>query len=146
MILLACILSVIIAAIAWAVIDKPLFHWSSSIFSRLDPKYWQVLFPGESWLNKYKGRKYSRGPAFPGSTTWLVWLTDSFHLFKQIVISTVCIPPTLVVCMYFDWWAWWLVLLIWFGWNVVFAVTFHYFFHTVFALKSDESQTDKPLP
>ncbi len=138
MVLLACILSVLIAAIAWAVIDKPMFHWSSSIFSRLDPTWWQVLYPGESWLNKYKNRKAALGPAFPGATTWLVWLTDSFHFFKQVAISAICVPPALVVCMTFDWWKWWLVLLIWFGWNVVFAATFHYFFHTVFNIKQQK--------
>lgn len=33
----------------------------------------------DSWRNKYKGGKPAKGPAFPGSTTWLVGLTDFWH-------------------------------------------------------------------
>lgn len=35
-----------------------------------------------SWLRKYKGYLKSNGPAFFGSTTFLVFLTDGVHLFQ----------------------------------------------------------------
>jgi hypothetical protein len=33
-----------------------------------------------SWLNKYKNRDATAGPAFLGATTWLVAFTDGWHL------------------------------------------------------------------
>lgn len=37
-----------------------------------------------SWKNKYKLGKKENGPAFPGSTTIFVWITDGWHLMQMI--------------------------------------------------------------
>ncbi len=43
-----------------------------------------LYFTGpDSWRNKYRNRDPEQGPSFPGSTTWLVWLTDGWHLCKM---------------------------------------------------------------
>lgn len=39
-----------------------------------------------SWSNKYKGRDKASGPAFPGSTWILVFLTDAFHFFQMLTL------------------------------------------------------------
>lgn len=39
--------------------------------------------PGH-WKNKYKQRDYEKGPAFPFSTTILVWATDGWHFAKAV--------------------------------------------------------------
>lgn len=38
----------------------------------------------ESWRLKYKGGAPAAGPAFPGATTWLVFLTDCWHLANAV--------------------------------------------------------------
>jgi len=38
-----------------------------------------------SWVNKYKNGDPKQGPKFPGSTTWLVWLTDGWHFWQKLV-------------------------------------------------------------
>lgn len=49
------------------------------------PDGWNKRFWGpDSWRNKYKGGDPSRGAAFPGSTTVLVWTTDAKHLFGSM--------------------------------------------------------------
>lgn len=37
-----------------------------------------------SWRLKYQGGEKSSGPAFPGSTTWLVALTDLWHFCNLV--------------------------------------------------------------
>lgn len=38
--------------------------------------------PEISWKGKYKNGDPAQGPAFFGSTTFLVWTTDRYHLFR----------------------------------------------------------------
>lgn len=35
-----------------------------------------------SWRNKYRNGDPAQGRAFVGSTTWLAWTTDAYHLFR----------------------------------------------------------------
>ena len=35
-----------------------------------------------SWRNKYRNGDPEQGRAFVGSTTWLAWTTDAYHLFR----------------------------------------------------------------
>lgn len=39
--------------------------------------------PDLSSNNKYKNRDPKQGRSFPGSTTWLVWTTDGWHLMRM---------------------------------------------------------------
>lgn len=42
-------------------------------------RFWDV---NESWRNKYRNGDPEQGRAFIGSTTWLAWTTDAYHLFR----------------------------------------------------------------
>lgn len=44
-------------------------------------QYWQ---PDISWTNKYKHHDPAQGAAFPGSRTWLVFVTDGYHLTRFV--------------------------------------------------------------
>ena len=83
-----------------AIMDTLSSHYGVSIFSKY-PKYEQFLNPQKSWLNKYKNNNPDLGPKFFGSTTFLVWTTDLWHLSKMImivsmVIGTVFYTPIII--------------------------------------------------
>ncbi len=73
----------ILAAICNAVMDTLAHHYSTSIFTKYDPKFWN---PKISWKNKYKKGVKALGPAFFLSTGMLVAFTDGWHLFKSTMI------------------------------------------------------------
>lgn len=74
------------------VMDTLQFHYDTSIFPRAkdetflwgDRQYWD---PDLSWENKYKDWPLDPRPAFPGATTWLVGLTDGWHLAQTAMFS-----------------------------------------------------------
>ena len=73
------ILSWISAAVCNAVMDVLAFKYKRSIFKTLNPNFWN---PKISWKNKYKNKNEKEGSAFFGSTTFLVFTTDAWHLFQ----------------------------------------------------------------
>jgi len=74
-------IAIIIIAICWAMEDILQYHHRDSIFKNSD----QYSFWGrDSWIRKYKHGNNALGPKFFGSTTFLVWLTDGWHLVKFI--------------------------------------------------------------
>ena len=69
------------------------FHYNRYSEFNLNPLFWN---PEISWKNKYKIGSTTE-PAFWGSTTIFVWLTDAYHLFGMIsrfilIASIVFIP------------------------------------------------------
>ena len=71
---------IVVAAICVSIMDVVQFHFYESIFKNF-PKFCN---PEISWKNKYKeGTTTSK---FFGSTTFLVWTTDLWHLAKFIAI------------------------------------------------------------
>lgn len=46
-----------------------------------NPQWW---WPRLSENNKWKDRNPANGPAFPGSTTWLVGFTDKYHFNRML--------------------------------------------------------------
>jgi hypothetical protein len=80
MVVLAAIL-LILSGIAKAVKDTIEFHFFESVFKNLPEEYWN---PYLSHLNKYKNLDPQQGARFFGSTTFLVWITDAWHLFQMI--------------------------------------------------------------
>lgn len=81
--------------------DTLAFKYESSIFPQVAGEkflgktidFWAVQkLPegGQSWKNKYKDRNPAKGRAFLGSKTWLVFLTDGWHLaqfFKLLFLG-----------------------------------------------------------
>ena len=49
------------------------------VFPNINDRFW---WPVKSAYNKYKNCDPSQGAAFPGSKTWLVFLTDGYHLTR----------------------------------------------------------------
>ncbi len=47
----------------------------------LNDQYWN---PQISYTNKYAGGITANGPRFPGSTTYLVWTTDGYHMLRMV--------------------------------------------------------------
>ncbi|MEL6658967.1 MAG: hypothetical protein AAFP77_16140 [Bacteroidota bacterium] len=66
------------------VCDKLQFHFKRSFAKDWNPFYWD---PQISWKNKYKNQDPKQGPAFLGSTTFLVAFTDAWHLSKLIQMA-----------------------------------------------------------
>jgi hypothetical protein len=62
--------------------DKLQFHYHKSVFANLNNKlFWD---PEISWKNKYKNGNSIEGERFRFSSTFLVSLTDGWHLFKLL--------------------------------------------------------------
>lgn len=79
--------------------DTVAYHFDTSIFKNLNKYYFD---PSYSWVNKYKDNNPLEGERFFGSTTFLVWLTDFWHLMKFIKMN--CIWVAVSIACY----AWWL--------------------------------------
>lgn len=79
---IAILLTILIAAFSKAVMDVLNFHYGESLFVKAKNKFfWDPLL---SHLNKYKNGDPTQGPRFFGSTTFFVWTTDAWHLFQMI--------------------------------------------------------------
>jgi hypothetical protein len=76
---------IILAAIFNACMDI-LGKYDESIFKKCCPSLENFMNPKVSWKNKYKNLDKAQGPKFFGSTTFLVWTTDFWHLCKTIMI------------------------------------------------------------
>ncbi len=71
-----------------------------------------LYFTGpDSWRNKYRNRDPGQGPSFPGSTTWLVWLTDGWHLCKIAAIACSQLVSGLLFSLVYPGPAWQAVIL-----------------------------------
>ena len=84
--------------------------------------------PQKSWKFKWKNGDPKQGEKFWLSSTWLVWTTDAWHLFKSLMemsllVAVVTYSPTYYIL---------LDLAIIFG---IQAATFHTFFTYIFNKK-----------
>lgn len=78
------ILLVFFAGVANGITDTLQFHYERSFARKWNPQFWD---PALSWKNKYLKDKAGNllkplEPRFFGSTTFLVFITDAWHLFK----------------------------------------------------------------
>jgi hypothetical protein len=119
MILLAIILLITIAGISKAVMDKINFHYTKSIFLDMNAIFWS---PKLSWMNKWKDGIEKRGPRFFGSTTFLVWTTDAWHLFGMFYAVSFAIGISLTAKFY----PLWYVIIAYTLHRVVFEIVFTY--------------------
>jgi len=101
----------VISGVAKSVKDTLKDHYYSSIFSKL--KNWQYWDASKSWINKYKfPYSIEMEPKFFGSTTFLAWTTDAWHLFDTIQSTAWQIALSILVCSYFEVSLWWSALVI----------------------------------
>jgi len=132
-ILLIIILALsILAGLADGTRDTLAFHYTSSIFPRGDGEY--LLGAGESfwnpdisWRNKWKNGDPEQGERFLGSSTFLDWTTDGWHLFQFIMLTAfqLAIALPLIMLLRLKWW--WLLLAVIplkLGFSLGFAIMF----------------------
>ena len=113
-------LCVILAGVCKAVKDTLQFHYGNSIFSKLNPQYWNA---DVSWKNKYK--EDLKTPKFCGSTTVFVMFTDAWHLFDMLNTFLLFFACFFAVLSDIKAWAIYLSIFILF---VVYHVIFEVFF------------------
>ena len=79
------ILFLSMAAFFNAVMDIITYKYDTSIFLKYT-KILKFLNPNISWTNKWKGGNAFNGERFWGSSTFLVFLTDGWHLCKFLML------------------------------------------------------------
>lgn len=95
----------------------------------------RFLNPDLSWVNKYLFYEPDCGPRFFGSTTFLVFLTDGWHLGKMLMWACLQLAIILATGIDFPWidWPIWSeymlgYFLLWFIRSTTFHLTFHFIF------------------
>ena len=75
-------LLIILSGAAYGLKETVTHHYPAfaARFPDADPFWWN---PDVSWQNKYEGRIPAQGPAFWGSTTVFVFVTDAYHFFGE---------------------------------------------------------------
>ena len=83
----------VIAGAANGVMDRIQHHYYTV------PESWNEQFwnPKESWRNKWKDGDHTKGEKFLFSSTFLVGLTDGWHLMKSIMLSAIALSITLLL-------------------------------------------------
>lgn len=114
---------VVLSAVSKAVMDSISHSFKSSVFSNLNPNFWD---PKVSWRNKYKFNNYFLRLLF---STIFVMFTDAWHLFqffayKSIILavglSTIIPAPEYVGQ--------------WYVWAILLAIIHQSFFHFFYSL------------
>ena len=80
------LLFIILAAILNAAMDILSYRYDLSVFSKYT-RLKQFTIPALSWQNKWKNGDRKQGERFFGSSTFLVWTTDAWHLFKTLMLA-----------------------------------------------------------
>ena len=78
--LICIILLLVVAGLSEAIMDTLAHHFEESIFSKLNPKFWNPVVSGG---NKWKNGDRNQGERFLLSSTLLVGFTEGWHLFKM---------------------------------------------------------------
>jgi len=117
----------IMAAVCNAVMDTLAFHYSTSKFKGFNPLFWDVT---KSWRNKYKNGRKDEGPKFFGSTTFLVFTTDAWHLF-QFISNSLIIVSIVILAQPFFHLVWWIDILVFIGLKAIWGTVFELFYGTL---------------
>lgn len=80
-------------SVGFSLWEKLLHHYDKSIFSNLNPNFWD---PSVSWKSKYKDGDPKKGEKFLFSTTFLSFLTDSYHGIKSLILFLMVISLNIV--------------------------------------------------
>jgi len=85
------LLLLIISGASKAICDVSASNYWNSKLSSLNAAYWCKSL---SWMRKWKNGDSKQGEAFFGSSTFLVFLTDAWHLFdviRDITLIAACL-------------------------------------------------------
>lgn len=89
------IILMIVFGISKAMCDLSESGFATSKLKGLNPQFWDKH---KSWRNKWKGGVAANGEKFFGSSTFLVWTTDAWHLFNGLsYLSLFCIAVLTVI-------------------------------------------------
>ena len=78
---------ILIAGLANGWADRIQFNFGGCpYFMHRNKQFWN---PKLSWTNKWSRKDYTKERFF-GSSTFLVFLTDGWHLLKEIQLSSIC--------------------------------------------------------
>ena len=122
---------VVLAGILNAAMDiiVSAIRYNKSVFMML-PKKWETFFDSTvSWKNKWKNGDPNQGEKFFGSSTFLVWTTDAWHLAKTTMLFLLSMAITFytpLVNKNIDIFIYW----------IVFGFTFEMFFSKFFMKKN----------
>jgi hypothetical protein len=89
-------------------------------YKQLEETYWFQDKNGQNFLINKVDKSKER---FPGSTTFLVWLTDPWHFFKFIESSFICAAVALLLCQILKI-SFWPGLLVWASIKILHALAF----------------------
>lgn len=84
--MISLILLIIAAIIIDTAMDMDMNDFPQSIFTKYNPNFWN---PTICYKNKWKDGISGGTPKFFGSTTFLVFLTDGWHLLKSAFLTTI---------------------------------------------------------
>jgi hypothetical protein len=116
------IILIILAGICNAIMDALRTRYNKSIFRDFRNQLW--IDPALSWPNKWKNGDRSQGERFFGSSTFLVWLTDLWHLAKFLMLLFI----TFSIALYDPIIVWWID---WFILYCAFTIPFEIFYSKV---------------
>jgi hypothetical protein len=113
------LLLVILAAVINAAMDTLNARYRQSVFFTKDFRINRFTDPATSWQNKWKNGDRTQGEKFFGSSTFLVWTTDFWHLAKTIMLlcfalAIVCYVP--IIHPLLDW------IIYWIGFGTIFEL------------------------
>ena len=90
---LLIILLVIVFGVSKAICDISESSFANSKLGNLNPLFWDKH---KSWRNKWKDGVATNGERFFGSSTFLVWITDAWHLFNLISYVSLILTGILI--------------------------------------------------
>ena len=99
------VVTIFIFGISKAICDVSECCFNNSKLAKLNPLFWDKH---KSWRNKWKGGVAANGEKFFGSSTFLVWITDAWHLFNMLSYLSLFIAGYLTAT-YLD--KWYLVII-----------------------------------
>ena len=78
--------------------------------------------PDITWVRKYKNNRWDEGPAFFGSTTFLVSFTDGWHFFEELKSVAII----LAIIFYSPWLGVWDILILYGAKSIGFNATYEF--------------------
>lgn len=85
------LLLILIAGLANGLMDRISFHYHT-IPKSWNENYWN---PQKSWKNKWKNGDAKQGEKFWLSSTFLVALTDGWHILKSVMLMMITLAITI---------------------------------------------------
>ena len=111
-----------LAAIMNAIMDMTGVKYNQTIFS-LVPGWDKFCNGAISWVNKWKNGDHLQGEKFFGSSTFMVWTTDLWHLAKAIMLLCFSLAITTykpIFGLFID------TIGLWFYFGTVFTIFYDY--------------------